>query len=125
MALTTLEIMATILIVVGVAKIIGLFINPTGYMKFAKSVFKNPKGIQVVMLVLAAIALWYLLGAGITITTILAVTLFVSLLIGMGFAPFMQDMFKLFKTKDLVKKNALYIVIWILLLLWGVKEIFF
>lgn len=129
MAFTSVEIIALIVIVGAVIKMLVLLVSPISWMNFAKGVYKNPKLVQVVSLVLAGIVLYYLVGAGITIVQILAVTAFVALLIMMGLATeidyFIKKQQAMIKKGTLWKQYWLYSLIWVALLIWGIKELFF
>jgi len=120
----TIEILATILIVIMGIKFLVLAINPKKWFSFAESLYKNVKAMQIISLILAGVILYYLLQAGITITQIFAIMLFLSFLMMMQMAPFVKKLMKLFKPKDVFKENWLPVIIWIVLLLWAIKEIF-
>ncbi len=129
MAFTPVETIALIIIVVAAIKIFVLLMKPMAWMNFAKKIYlTNPKLTQVIYLVLAAIVLYYLLQE-MTIVQILAVAAFMSLLIGVGLMPIMGDLFKkyegIIKRGNMWKDSWLYTLIWIILLAWGVKELFF
>jgi hypothetical protein len=84
-----------------------------------------PGTMSIVCLILAAIVLYYLTQAGVTIVQILAVTLFVNLLAGVAFAPYAKAIYKQINPKTLVREQWLFMLIVIALIVWGVKEIFF
>ena len=125
MALGTLETLATILIVVTVIKLVCIYFNPKGWIQFTKNLYKNVTMARGVLLVLAAIVLYYLIDAGMTIVQILAVTVFVVLLISMELVPYYSALIKQIKITDMWSKHGLEIVIWLALLAWGAKVIFF
>ncbi len=120
-----LETLALILIAIGAIKMIILAINPDPWMKFASNIYKNTKLTQVIMFVLAAGILYLLLQAGLSITTILAVTLFASFLFAMALAPYAQKLVKIMKPKTVMKDNLLVVLLWVILIVWGLKELFF
>lgn len=125
--MTPIEIIALILIIVGIIKIIVMAFNPKSWMNFAKGIWKTPM-LGVIYFILALIVFYFLLQE-LSIVQILAVTAFVALLMGLQFARYSKETMnfanKLFKTKkDMWAKNWIYIVIWIILLLWGLKELF-
>jgi hypothetical protein len=120
-----IENLATILIIVTVIKLLVLWVSPKSWFNFVKKIYVNKTIASVVYFVLAAIVLYYLLGAGMTIVQILAVTMFVALLIGIGFMRYLDDLLKLFPKKYSLKDQWFYILIWVVLLAWGVKELFF
>jgi len=83
---------------------------------------------QLVGLILAAVVLYYLIGAGMTIVEILAVTAFVMALLLIGLAPYVGDFIK--KIEGAIKRGRiweeswLYTLVWIVLLAWALKELF-
>ena len=129
MAFTPVETIALIIILVGAIKIVVLLVNPKAWMNFAKSVYSKPSLTSLVALVLAAVVLWYLIQSGITIVEVLAVSAFVTLLIAVGLAkevgPLMKKYEAMIKKDKLWKEYWLYALAWILLMAWGVKELFF
>ena len=128
MAYTPVEIIASILIVASEIKMLVLLVNPKGWLNFAKTVYARPGLVSIVSLILAAVVLRYLLAEGITIVQILAVTAFVALIILIGLAPYIKDLIRKYegqiKRGNMWKENLLYILIWIVLLVWGAKELF-
>ena len=129
MTFTPVETIALVLIVISVIKIVILLVNPKSWMNFAKNFYSKPKAISVVAFILGAIVLYYLLQSGITFVEILAVTAFVSLLMLIGLAkevgPLIKKYDSIIKKGNLWKDYWLYTLIWVVLLIWGVKELFF
>ena len=128
MAFGTVETIAAILVIFGIIKMLFVFFSPKTWMSFAKKLYSKPKVISYISLVLAAVVLYYLIGAGITIVQIFAVMTFMMLLIVVGMAQYINQIIKFYDKKDLKKILAdqwLYVVIWIVLLIWGLKELFF
>lgn len=125
---TVIETLALIIIIASLIKIIVLLINPKAYLGFAKGVWKNPKVVKTISFILAIVVLYHLLGAGITILQILAVTAFVALIMVMGMASEVTPLLKKYETQikngTLWKEFWFYTLIWIVLLLWGAKELF-
>ncbi|MFC1710612.1 hypothetical protein ACFLZJ_00420 [Nanoarchaeota archaeon] len=128
MAFTSIEILALILIVVSVIKIITLLVNPKGWFKFAKGFWKNSALARIVSLILAVVVFYYL-TLTMSIVQILAVTLFVALLFAVGLSGRLDDLMKIYdkqvKSGKLWAENWLYTVLWLILLVWGVIELFF
>ena len=127
---TAIDNIALILIVVSLIKIIVITIKPMAwYNGVVKRIYKPSKVTPWVFLILSLIVLYYLIQGGLTIVQILAVTLFVSLFIGVGFTLYTRDLLKLaekiYKQGNIIKKYWLYTLIWVVLLLWGLKELFF
>jgi len=129
MAFTAVETIALVLIVIAVIKIGVLLVNPKSWMNFAKGVYSKPGVTSLGAFILAAIVLYYLIQSGISIVEILAVTAFVFLLILIGLAkevgPLLKRYDAMIKKGNLWKEYWLYTLIWVILLIWGVKELFF
>ena len=128
MALTSLEIIALILIVISTIKILVLLVNAKKWINFSKWVYGGGTLSMIVLLALAAFIFYYLIQE-LTIVQILAVTLFVSLFIGVGFVSYSKELLewyeKKIKTKSLWGNGVwFYTLLWIVLLVWGLVEIF-
>ncbi len=123
--MTPIEWIAAILIVFAVVKILVLLVKPVAWMKFAKAIWSNAGVVKIVAFVLAGVVLYYLDASGITIVQIFAVTAFVALLAMVGLADEVEYFIKkysvLVKTGKIWKKYWLYTIIWIALLIWGIK----
>jgi len=128
MAFTSIEILALILIVVSAIKILFLLINPKGWFKFAKGFWKNTVLARIISLILAVIVFYYL-TLTMSVVQILAVTLFVALLFAVGLSGRLGDLMNIYdkqiKSGKLWAENWLYTVLWLILLVWGVIELFF
>ena len=120
-----LEILALILVAIGTIKMITLAIKPDGWMNFAKSLYNNAKVLQIVFFILAAVVLYLLNLAGVGIITILAVMLFASFIYGMALAPYAKPLIKAVKPKSVLADNKLVVLVWVVLIVWGLKELFF
>ena len=129
MAFTTVETIALIVIIASAIKMLVLLVNPKAWMNFAKGIYSKPGVTSFAAFVLAAIVLYYLLQAGIGIIDILAVTAFVALLIMIGLAkevgPLLKKYDAMVRKGNLWKEYWFYALIWVVLLVWGVKELFF
>ncbi len=123
---TPIEILALILIVISLIKIITILINPKAWLNGVVNKVYLPYS-QTVFLILAMTVLYYLLQE-LTIIQILAVMLFASLIFAIGFATFSKELIKLadklYKKENIIKKSWLSLTIWLILLLWGLKELF-
>ena len=128
MAFSTIEILALILIVVSVIKIIFLLVNPKGWFKFAKGFWKS-RGLTKIISLILAVVVFYFLTLSMSVVQILAVTLFVALLFAVGLSGRLDDLMKIYdkqvKSGKLWAENWLYVVLWLILLVWGVIELFF
>ena len=127
--MTPIEIIALIVIIFAAIKIVILLVKPQAWMDLVQKFSKKTVWAQAISFVLAAVVFWYLLGAGITVVEILAVTAFEAMLMMFGLAPNMGTLITRYKAQiskgTLWKKNWLYTLIWIVLLAWGCKELFF
>ena len=121
----TIEILAIIFIVLGVLKLLMFLLAPNALLEHAKKFYANPKVVSFFAFILAAIVLYFLVNAGITIVQIFAIGIFIGLLMIMKLAPYAQDMLKKMKTATLLKENWFLMIIWVLLMAWGIKELFF
>ncbi|MBU1252677.1 MAG: hypothetical protein KJ905_02315 [Nanoarchaeota archaeon] len=126
--LTSIEIIALVLIVVAVVKVFVLLVNPKAWMSFARGVYKNPAVTSLVALILAAIVFYYLIQNGMTIVQILAAAAFVALLFGVGLAgeiPYLLKKYEgLIKKGNLWKDFWLYTLLWMILMILGLIQIF-
>lgn len=118
-----LENLALILIVLALVKMLIILINAKLWMSFVQKMYSNVLLLQLIFLILAAVVLYYLLAAGIGIVPIMAVSLFVSLLIGVGIAPYAKGMFKLLKLREIWSSQWFYVVLWLVLIVWALLEI--
>ena len=129
MAFTPIETIALVLIVISVIKIVILLVNPKSWMNFVKNLYSKQKTISVVAFILGAIVLYYLLQSGITFVEILAVTAFVALLMLIGLAkevgPLIKKYDSIIKKGNLWKDYWFYTLIWVILLIFGARELFF
>ena len=125
---TAVNNLALIVVIVAVIKMLVLLFKPQAWMNFAKGIYKNAVLVQIVGLVLAGVVLYYLTGAGITIVQIMAVMAFLGVLLMIGLATNVDDLIAKFegqiKRGNIWKENWLYALIWIVLLIWAIKELF-
>lgn len=126
--MSTIEVIALILIGLAAIKILALLYKPEIWFNIIEKVYSVPQLIFLLALILSATVLYFLINAGLTITEILAVCMFVVLLIMMGMASYSDELIVWFKQQNMssiIKRTWIYSVVWILLLAWGVKEIIF
>jgi hypothetical protein len=126
--LNQIEILALIFIIVGLIKVIVLAYKPRKWMNFAESLWNRPKTMQLICLILAIVIFFYLRENGISIVQILAVSFFVAMFMAVAIAPEAEDLIQKYdariKRGNLWKQYWLYVLLWLVLLLWGLKEIF-
>jgi hypothetical protein len=126
MKLSAIEILAGLLIVLAGIKLAVVFIDARIWLRFAKRFYAIPAMTSLVALVLAGIVLYLLLQSGLTIVQVLAVTVFVALLLMVGVAPYAGRLFEWLETQslpDMLRRQWLYVIVWVLLLAWGAVEL--
>ncbi|MBI2103176.1 hypothetical protein HYT55_05010 [Candidatus Woesearchaeota archaeon] len=128
MPLSTTEILATIIIAIAVIKLVVLSISPKAWYSFAGKLYTKPKVTSFIALVLAGIVFYFLQRAGTGIIEVFAVMLFVSLLMVVSLARYVKTIIEFYtkkSKKNLWKEHWLDTLAWIVLLIWGIKELFF
>ena len=120
--MTPIEIMALVLAIVVAIKLIVVLIKPKAWLdSVVKPIWKNPAVTMIISLILAAVTLYYLLTE-ITIVQIFATMLFLVLLMAVGVSVYFNEIAamgtKMLKSKAVIKKSWLYILIWIALVVW-------
>ena len=120
----SLRIFAAIIISFALIKMLVLLIHPSSWIKFARNFYKNPRIVSIMAMIGAIFVLFKLLNAGFTITQIFAVMLFMTLLMVAGMAYYVRSWLKEVNLKDIVKKQWLYIIFWVILVIWGFYEVF-
>lgn len=127
MAFTALEWIALAFIVLGIIKLIVISVNKKEWLPVVKEVYHKPALTGIVSVVLAAIVFYFLLQE-LSIVQIIAVMAFTGLLMVLGFLQFSDEFLGMAK-KMLRKKFSfwlwVYILIWAVLMVWALKEIFF
>ena len=127
MELNSITILALIFIILVIIKIIVVAISPKSWFDFAKKLYINPKLTSILSLILALIVLYFITSSGISIVQILAVSLFLSLLIMVGISQYANELLSWKEDKELnkiIRNQWLYILVWLVLIAWGIKEIF-
>ena len=122
MNLSSIEILATILILLAIIKIIVITINPQTWLSFIRNVYKMPALIAAIGALLSLLVLYFIINSGISIVEVLAVCLFIALLMLVGLANYADQLIAWMQKQDFVdilKQLWLYSAIWIFLLIWG------
>jgi len=124
--MTPIQIIALIFCVVAAIKILVFAFSPKAWMKLAKGMWKNPM-LGIIYFILLVIVFYFLIKE-ISVTQILAVAVFLALLMGLQLSRYSKDAMdfaqKFVKNKkDLWKKNWIYVLIWVVLIVWGLIEI--
>ncbi len=127
MVFDVLDVLAAIVIFAGIIKLIFLVVSPKTWFNFARKVHLRPKVTSLVALVLAAVVLYYLINAGMTIIHIFAVMLFVSLIAVIGISMYADNVIKFYLKKGpeaIFKEQWLLALVWVLLTVWGLIALF-
>lgn len=127
MQLGPLEIIALLLVAFSLAKLTIFLLSPTAWLGFARRLYARPEIASPVALLLAAIVLYFLLSAGLTIVQILAVFAFLALILAAGFARHAGDLIDWAMKRDprtWLREQWLLSLIWLALLAWGLVAIF-
>jgi hypothetical protein len=122
----TLEILSLMLITIAIIKVIVFIVNPSFWYSFVEKLYARPRVTSIVSLLLAGLVLYLLIISGVTVTEILAVSLFIMLLIVTGIAKYADIIIAWSREQGIVfivKELWLYTLVWLLLLAWGVGEI--
>jgi len=120
-----IEILATFFAVFVIVKLVVVTVKPGLWMKWAKGILKNELLITLIYFVFAVIVGYYIF-AELTVVQVAAVTLWVSMLIGIGFIPYSKI---LLKTSDEllsvgISTTWLSMLIWAVLAVWVLYAVF-
>lgn len=126
MVYSTIEWFALVLAVFVLIKLVVISFNAKAWMRFSKNLLVKPWLTASVSLVLALVVLYYLL-LEMTIVQIFAVMLFLTLITVAGIAHFAKDLHKTFdkNIKEKIKDSWLSIIIWFILSIWVLIQLFF
>ncbi len=126
--MTPIEIMALIVVLLGLVKLFVIFLNPQKWALVARAVYSRPKFTAAFSVALIVISL-YLLLAELTIVQIFASMLFFMALMFMGFSAYSKEMLafseKILKDKNSLRRLWLSVVVWLALSVWVLYEILF
>ena len=126
MSLAPTSVISWIIVILAVVKIIGISINPKGWLNSAKKIWARKGTVQISSLILAAIVLYYLLQE-ITIIQIFDTLGFAGLLFAIGLSSEIPTLLKRYETQ--IKKGSIwkdywfYLLIWIILIFWVLTEL--
>ncbi|MFH1585646.1 MAG: hypothetical protein ABIB79_02680 [archaeon] len=128
MAYSEVEIIAIIFAIGIIVKVLFVFQKKKSYIEWVKKMYKNPTLLVVIELAVAALVFYYL-QMQMTIIQIFACLILGALLTGMTFAVYAKqlapNMLSILKKRDAMKKAWLPILIWLVLAVWALKEVFF
>ena len=125
MALTALEIIALIFVLLGIVKLLCLLVKPRAWFKFAKAVYSY-KYITTIGIILVIVT-GYFLFQELTMVQIFATFAFLGAIMILGIAPFAKDIIGLADKvlrRKVMQKAWLSTIIWLILMLWVLWEIF-
>ncbi len=121
MSLSSIEVMALIVVVLAVLKLIIIISSPKAWYNVTKTIYGSKILTPIVALVLAVIVLKYLL-IELTIVQIFAVMLFFMLLAAIAVSPYSKEMLalssKLLKDRRIIMKAWLALIAWAVLIIW-------
>jgi len=127
--MTPIEIIALVVIVIGILKILILLIDPLYAMTLSLKILRHRKLSQIFSLIFGGVVLYYLLKEGIGIIYILAVAGFLFCLIYLGLVAHLPDIVVEYKSRikrgKLWQESWLYVLIWLFLIGWGIYALFF
>lgn len=124
--LSTIEILALIVIAASLIKTIIILINKDSWVEFAKTIYSKPYITKSIFLILSLVTLYFLITSGITITQILAVALFIILFMGIALSEYASSFLKIadkMTLSQIIQKHGLYILLWLTLIAWSLWEI--
>lgn len=127
--MTAIEIIALVFVAFSATKIAVLLIKPTAwYGGPAGKLWSNPIIAYPAITVMGAVVLWYLL-AELTITQVLAAGIFGFLVFMLDLTPYTGKLFGLIQKDaesgtNILRKSWLGTLVWIVLMVWVLWEIF-
>jgi len=126
--MTPIEIFALIVVVLGLVKLIVMFIKPSSWANVVKTVFAKPMLTGIISLVLAIVVLYYLL-AEMTIVQIFGTMLFFMFIMLASFAVFSKELINMMNSLlgqgNIMKRVWLIVLIWFVLMIWVLYALFF
>ena len=123
---TTLEMIAGAVIALTLTKLVVFTVSAPAWLDFAEKFYARPAITSTVSVVLAGAVLYALVGAGVTIIQILAVTAMVSLLMMASLATFGTQLIgwaRALEPKAWLREQWLPVLFWTGLMLWGLSEL--
>jgi len=127
MAFGTIEIVALIFAILIIVKLLYVAFGPKSWFNFAKKLYEAPVLLALVEFVLAALLFYYLLMS-MSFLQIFNVLILGALLTGLSFSLFAKETIswieKIAKTKGMMKRAWLPILIWLVLAIWALVSLF-
>lgn len=126
--MSIIEYMAAIIAIIILIKILVILISPKSWMAVVKFFYGNPMITMVLSAILAIGSFWYLMQE-LTIVQIFAVLFLMSMLMFVSLSVYSKDMIpiarKLLQNRKFMARAWLSIIIWLVLTIWVLKELFF
>ena len=126
--MTIVEWMAAITAIAVVIKILVILVKPKAWMGVVKPIYANSVVLMIVGLILAGGSLYYLTQAGMSIVDMFAVLFFLSMLMMVSVAAYNKELMalgqKMLKNRSVLRKGWLSLIIWLVLAIWALKELF-
>lgn len=123
---TITQALAALLLLLSAMKLVTLALRPRAWFKLVRRMYRHPQRTSGVALACAALVLWLLVRSGLDIVQILAVGFFMALMMMAGLAPYVPRLLEWMEFRDLgqlTRQQGLYVLVWTILLLWGVAEL--
>lgn len=125
---SAINILALIFIVFALLKLFVFSMCPKKSFKKLKDLYENQNAIRLIILILVLLVFNYL-RKELYIKEILATALFLCLLFALSLVSYSKDLITLIekkmKKRKIIKQHWISILIWLILILLGIKEIFF
>ncbi len=127
MVLSSIEVMALVLAIVGIVKVIVIVVNPSAWRRVIRAVYGSRGVLTIVSLVFGAVTLYYLLKE-ITIVQIFAAMLFLMFVMLLAVSAYSKQLLAfydtLLKDRAVVAKAWVAIIVWVILTVWVLYSIF-
>ena len=128
MNFTAIEWMAAIIALLALIKILVILVKPKAWIFVIDFFYGKPNITMVLSAILALVTFWYLLKE-LTIVQIFAAMLFTSLLAMITVSVYSKEVIsvakKMLKDRKVLSRAWLSIIIWVILAVWVLKELFF
>ena len=127
MVLSSIEVMALILAVIGIIKVVVILVNPSAWRGVIRTVYGSRGMLTIVSLVFGAVTLYYLLKE-LTIVQIFASMLFLMFVMLLAVSAYSKQLLAfydtLLKDRAVIAKAWVAIIVWAILTVWVLYSIF-
>lgn len=125
--MTSLEIIALILIAIGLLELVICLYDPKLILKIAKPIYTRPLLAQIIYLIGGGLVFYFLIQE-LTIVQIMATVLFAGCVMGLALAPIGRELLDIFSKQIFEgrfwKDYALAWIVWLGLIIWTLLKIF-